>query len=674
MKKVTLIIFYSAVAFLVSCSKKHDPVVLVLPKETGSLQVTVNLGEVSKLRKSMKTADIEMTSFSIVLSADDQSSVYDTFALTGGSHKRTERKTYPGIVAAVDGNLIEWTLYAEARDQNGSVIHSGDTAFTLLVNDTVDIALFLDAQYSMLVANYFPIRDSVTRCVLQVDGYTKADSGFPAQAFVGDTVMMSFDYLTASHAGIAHIIGLLVYGDIAGSEMLLYSGDTDIIVRSGEEANYTIMLSYVGPTVPHGAADMVVTLGKVGKAVINGILYKNDKYSLTLISGGNGSVRGPDSAVCWIPYTITATPDTGYHFSVWQVTSGKAAIADSMTASTALILENGDVTVQGIFKAGYTFRKTFGGKYEDWGNSVQQTDEGGYILVGTTMFGYANVYLAKTYTNGDTAWTKTLGGFRDCGGSSVQQTTDGGYIITGEAQSLDGNYNFDVNLIKTNADGDTVWTRTFGEAGFFEDGNSVQQTSDGGFIIVGNKWSASSLSNIYLIKTTVKGDTVWTRTFGGSKDNYGNFVQQTTEGGYIICGSNLIKTDMNGNELWRKGISGNSVRQTPDGGYIVCGSNLIKTDMNGNELWRKGISGNSVWQTAEGGYIVCGSNLIKTDMNGNELWRKGIGGNSVQQTNDGGYIITGTINEGISYDGEVTYPVSDIGLIKTDENGNFSNH
>ncbi len=330
--------------------------------------------------------------------------------------------------------------------------------------------------------------------------------------------------------------------------------------------------------------------------------------------------------------------------------------------------------------------KTFGGSSGDYGKSVQQTSDGGYIITGYTG-GVPDVWLIKTNEAGDALWTKTFGGSPSDYGESVQQTTDGGYIITGYTRSY-GAGSHDVYLIKTDASGDTLWTKTYG--GSSDDyGKSVQQTSDGGYIIIGRTESyGAGDSDVWLIKTNEAGDTLWTKTYGGGSDDYGNSVQQTSDGGYIITGYKfgvvaydvwLIKTDTSGNVLWTKTFDesgsemGNSVQQTSDGGYIITGSKystgdkdvlLIKTDSSGDRLWTKifgGIGydeGNSCYETTDGGYVIAGYTksygagdsdvwLIKTDILGDTVWTQNFGGsdsdvgNAIQQISDGGYIITG---------------------------------
>ena len=241
-----------------------------------------------------------------------------------------------------------------------------------------------------------------------------------------------------------------------------------------------------------------------------------------------------------------------------------------------------------------------------------QTLDSGYIITGTTeSFGNGgrDIYLIKTDANGDSLWTTTFGGLVFDVGNCVQQTTDGGYIIMGGTDSF-GNGDRDAYLIKTDGNGVEQWNQTFGGSKF-DLGNSVQQTNDGGYIVTGRTASLGAGSlDVYLLKTDGNGDSLWTKTFGGSAFDLGTSVKQTPDGGYIISGGTnsfgngerdvyLIKTDGNGTELWNKTFGGssvdiaNSLQLTSDGGYIIIGFTeypgngdrdllLIKTNGNGN--------------------------------------------------------------------------------------------
>ena len=141
-----------------------------------------------------------------------------------------------------------------------------------------------------------------------------------------------------------------------------------------------------------------------------------------------------------------------------------------------------------------TFEKTFGGKNYDVGNSVQQTSDGGYIITGGTRSSETeldDVYLIKTDANGNPIWTKTYGGSNSETGATIQLTIDGGYIIVGTTSSFGINPGFfggDVYLIKTNANGDIAWSKTYGGTNL-DGGSSLLQTIDGGYIVAGSTWS-----------------------------------------------------------------------------------------------------------------------------------------------------------------------------------------
>ena len=139
---------------------------------------------------------------------------------------------------------------------------------------------------------------------------------------------------------------------------------------------------------------------------------------------------------------------------------------------------------------------------------------------------------------GDTLWTRTYGGASDDRGWSVRQTSDNGYIIVGMTDSF-GAGGYDIYLIKTDAAGDTLWTRTYGGEGS-DDGRSVQQTSDGGYVVAGNTQLPGVFGcDIHLIKTDAIGDTLWTNSWGETTEtgtNNGRCVQQTFDGGYVVAG------------------------------------------------------------------------------------------------------------------------------------------
>ncbi|MFZ3112664.1 hypothetical protein [Methanothrix sp.] len=250
-------------------------------------------------------------------------------------------------------------------------------------------------------------------------------------------------------------------------------------------------------------------------------------------------------------------------------------------------------------KGNVLWDRTFGGSGEDLGFSVQQTNDDGYIIAGYTSFtngkkawiikidsqgnkqldmatgradseaasigltkdggyiiagytpssgsGKEDVWLIKTNSKLHWDWLKTFGGPSRDLGLSVQETEDGGYIIAGLTESF-GAGKGDVWLIKTDPKGDKEWDRTFGGSNF-DSGASVQQTRDGGYIITGYNttttdnvrsysrlFNSANIGRVWLIKTDSKGIELWNETFGGTRNDWGNSVQETRDGGYIITG------------------------------------------------------------------------------------------------------------------------------------------
>ncbi len=363
-----------------------------------------------------------------------------------------------------------------------------------------------------------------------------------------------------------------------------------------------------------------------------------------------------------------------------------------------------------------TFQKTYGGNNIGYANVIHQTTDGGFILVGTTNNNgtdSSNVYLIKTNSSGDTVFAKIYGGSGDESGYNVQQTTDGGFIIIGNSDVFGAGL-WDIYLIKTNSSGDVLWTKTYG--GTDQDyGYSVQQTTDGGYILAGVRNNPFGFDNdLYLIRTNSTGDTLWTKIYGAGNHDEGYSVLQTSDGGFIVAGTTvsfgsgnsdvyLIKTNSDGDTLWTKTYGGTNadycyeIQKTTDGGYILIGESLsfgagvwnaylIKIDGDGTVTWSKTYGGasitymRSVQQTTDGGYILGGSTnnfgaggfdmyLVKTDSMGSLLWSKAYGdtleehGNYAVQNADGGYTITG-------YAQSFGAGNINVYLVKTDANGN----
>jgi len=362
--------------------------------------------------------------------------------------------------------------------------------------------------------------------------------------------------------------------------------------------------------------------------------------------------------------------------------------------------------------------KHYGGTSIDVGQSIQQNSDGTYILAGYTSsfsFGGYDFAIYKLNSSGNKVWFKHYGGAMDERAYSIQRTSDGGYIVAGNT----GSFTYggaDIAVYKLNSLGNKVWFKhyggTSGDAAY-----SVQQTSDGGYILCGYTLSYShGLEDFAIYKLDSSGTKVWFKHYGGSNHDIGESIQQTSDGGYIVAGHTysysyglydfaVYKLDSNGDKQWFKHYGGTShdeaysIQQTSEGGYIVAGHTesftygqedfaIYKLNSSGSKVWFKHYGGtgedkaNSIQQTSDGGYIVAGSTtsysfgggcsdfaIYKLNSSGNKVWFKHYGGTSgesgysIQQTSEGGYIVAGTTN---SY----TYGSNDVAVYKLDSNGN----
>ena len=325
------------------------------------------------------------------------------------------------------------------------------------------------------------------------------------------------------------------------------------------------------------------------------------------------------------------------------------------------------------------------------------------ILSQITLFPSA-VALSSTPVPPPVEWTKTYGGIGVQQATSVQQTSDGGY-------ALFGTHGSNGLIVKIDSNGIEQWEKTVEIEGYELDIRDGQETSDGGFILIGGlpnvEWiDGSGFGDAFIIKTDELGNIQWYKIYGGSGHDYAFSGQQTSDGGYVLAGiSNndfyLVKTDSFGNLEWNKNYGDESVGeivwsviQTSDGGYILAGKQsndafVVRTDQNGNVLWKKTFGEpdnridwfNDVQQTSDGGYILTGCFnldpernfesgdfwLVKIDNSGNVQWSKYYGDSgfprrhysakSVQQTTDNGFIVSGRLG---------TY---DIWVLKTDSVG-----
>ncbi|MGQ0828764.1 MAG: T9SS type A sorting domain-containing protein [Bacteroidota bacterium] len=314
-------------------------------------------------------------------------------------------------------------------------------------------------------------------------------------------------------------------------------------------------------------------------------------------------------------------------------------------------------------------------------SDIQQTNDKGYIIVGTTSnfgSGGKDILLVKTDSTGAVLWAKSFGGADDEFGKSVKQISDKGYIIAGYTSAgIYGTDNNDILLIKTDSTGNQIWVKKIGGTKV-DYAYSLELDTDGGYIIAGETYSfgnfggTANIQDVFLIKINNNGNLLWTKVIGSQSGERCNSVKKTNDGGFILAGQMfdfsegnwdvyLVKTDGLGNILWSNTYGGTeleyavSCQQTGDGDYIITGHTrsfgdldvyLLKTDGMGNLLWSKSLN---VVGNSSGGLAIAGS----------DSWPS-----AVQQSKDKGYIITGH-RDTLGGGGQ------DIFLIKTDSMGNL---
>uniref|UniRef100_A0A7C3RML4 Lipoprotein n=1 Tax=Dictyoglomus thermophilum TaxID=14 RepID=A0A7C3RML4_DICTH len=354
------------------------------------------------------------------------------------------------------------------------------------------------------------------------------------------------------------------------------------------------------------------------------------------------------------------------------------------------------------------WQKTYGRSDDDFAYSIQQTENGGFIVVGGTRSlgaGSSDVYILKLSEEGEKEWEKTYGGLNYEEAHIVQKTYDGGYIVAGYANRI--------YVIKLDSNGEKEWERSFGD-NWHDEAFYIHQTKDWGYIIVGFKYSYETQNgSVYLIKIDRNGNKEWEKSYSDNLDTIAYSMCEASDGGYIIVGRTLLlgngwdiyvlKVDDKGNKIWSKNIgrSGDdeaySVQGMDDGGYLVAGATtslglgnydayFLKINPYGEKVWEKAYGGTqidkiySLQKTIEGNYIAVGETnsfgaggsdvyILKIDKNGDKLWEKFYGGSgndiaySIQQTNDGGYIVAG-------YTYSFGKGGKDVYIIKLDAEGN----
>lgn len=367
-----------------------------------------------------------------------------------------------------------------------------------------------------------------------------------------------------------------------------------------------------------------------------------------------------------------------------------------LLSSAFLILSSQFAAAQEI-----EWQNTIGGNWDDVPYTIEQTNDGGYILGGYSYsdstgdkvepnLGGTDCWILKIDSLGNIEWQKTIGGISDDVVRIVHQMQDGGYIIGAYSRSDSSQFKTensmggcDLWILRLNSNGNILWQNTIG-------GNnddylaSINTTNDMGFILGGISNSNISgdktenclgYQDYWVVKIDSLGDIEWQKTLGATGYDYLNNVLQTSDGGYIVAGYrftvmwnqyNLIKLDSSGNVQWEKLIGGSlndelgAFKLTSDGGYILGGAS----------------NSNASGDKTENRYGTYDYWVIKTDSIGNKQWDNTIGGTagctltSIEQTTDFGYVIGGYSDSDIKGDKtENRIGGKDVWILKIDSVG-----
>ncbi|MFN0033530.1 MAG: T9SS type A sorting domain-containing protein, partial [Saprospiraceae bacterium] len=376
-------------------------------------------------------------------------------------------------------------------------------------------------------------------------------------------------------------------------------------------------------------------------------------------------------------HAIRQTSDGGY------IVSGRTDSNDGDVGSGNHGSADGwilKLTAQGDIE----WKKILGGTKGDSFGDIQQTPDGGYIVGGATtsddgdisgLIGVQDIWILKLNGTGDIQWNTLLGGSGVDFGSSIAQADDGGFVVLGLSHSpeianpLNNGTSSDIYVVKLSATGAIQWQKALGGSGQ-DQGFEIQKVAEGGYVILGRTTSndgdvsgfLGGLWDSWLVKINDLGEIEWQRTLGGSGSDRASGVLPTNDGGYLVTGSTesqdgdlagnhgfqdcwVIKLNSTGDIQWQKTLGGSAIDngsgavETSDGGYMVCAS----TASNDEDV-----------ETIHGEFDAW---LLKLNENGQLQWQKPLGGsrsdyaNTIQRTNDNGHVLAGNTR---SDDGDVT--------------------
>lgn len=288
------------------------------------------------------------------------------------------------------------------------------------------------------------------------------------------------------------------------------------------------------------------------------------------------------------------------------------------------------------------FQKHYGGSGDDYAYALALTSDGGFIAAGsTTSFGAVipDIYIIRLTSDGKIVWSRTYGGTIIEAANSIVQTSDGGFIVAGVTNSFGAGQN-DMYILRLTSEGNSVWAKTYG--GMTQDaGVSIVQTSDGGFIAAGttNSFGAGNY-DMYVVRLSSDGGVMWSKAYGGTNVDGAASIIQTSDGGFIAAGS------------------------TYSFGAGVSDMYAVRIASDGSLIWSKTYGGAtddgalSIKQNSDGGFITAGYTnsfgagdydvfVVRLSSDGSIVWGKTYGGpqfdatNNITRTSDGGFALAG---------------------------------
>ncbi len=332
---------------------------------------------------------------------------------------------------------------------------------------------------------------------------------------------------------------------------------------------------------------------------------------------------------------------------------------------------------------GIEWEVNYGGTGADVGYSIQQTPDTGFIIAGTADSANGDVggnngardyWVTKLSQSGNLQWENNFGGAGTDRANAIEFTSTG-YIVAGKSNSSSGdvggnNGYFDYWVAKLGPDSTLSWESNYGTSAS-EELRAMDKTNDGGYILAGAGNGPYTYHEYWLVKLNDTGKVLWEKAYGGYGNEEANSVQQTSDGGYIMAGFSkssgedvggnygkediwVVKVNDTGKIMWEQHYGGSdvdigrSVRQTLDGGYIVAGS----TESSDYDVSDSCKGWNDVW-------------VLKLSANGTLEWENNYGGSSPDYaysvelaSTDSGYIVGATTQ---SYDGDIGHKVGGSG-------------